>query len=56
MSTLEERKTDWNDMSRKIRESLNRIIERNDFILGEDVQSFEAEAASYLESEISNPK
>ncbi len=31
-----------------MREALNRAIKREDFVLGEDVQSFETEVAAYL--------
>ena len=48
MSTSEGRKPDWDGISRDIQQALNRAIERKDFILGEDVRSFESEAAAYL--------
>ncbi len=35
-------------MSREALESIRRVIEREDFILGEDVSKFEEEAAAYL--------
>jgi dTDP-4-amino-4,6-dideoxygalactose transaminase len=43
-----DRKTDWDSISREMREALDRTIERKDFILGEDVRSFESEVAAYL--------
>jgi len=46
--TAGERKPDWEDISREMQNALQRAIERKDFILGEDVRSFESEAAAYL--------
>ena len=48
MSTAERRKADWDGIFREIQQALNRAIERKDFILGEDVRSFESETAAYL--------
>lgn len=48
MSTAEGMKPDWDGISREMRQALNRVIEQKDFILGEDVRSFESEAAEYL--------
>jgi len=48
MSTAELRKPDWDGIFRETQKALNRVIERKDFILGEDVRLFESEAAAYL--------
>lgn len=48
MSKAEGRKPDWDLISREMQNALHRVIERKDFILGEDVRSFESEAAAYL--------
>ncbi|MGD2097251.1 MAG: DegT/DnrJ/EryC1/StrS family aminotransferase [Desulfobacterales bacterium] len=39
---------DWKQLSAEMQEALNRAIEREDFVLGEDVSAFESEAATYL--------
>lgn len=39
---------DWQELSREMQEALNRAIEREDFVLGEDVSAFESEVAAYL--------
>ena len=39
---------DWRELSQEMREALDRAIKREDFVLGEDVQSFETEVADYL--------
>lgn len=39
---------DWNELSREMQEALNMAIEKQDFVLGEDVRAFESEAAAYL--------
>lgn len=40
---------DWQQLSAEMQDALNRAIEREDFVLGEDVSAFESEAAAYLE-------
>ncbi len=39
---------DWKEVLQEMREALNRAIEREDFVLGEDVSAFESEVAAYL--------
>jgi dTDP-4-amino-4,6-dideoxygalactose transaminase len=39
---------DWKELSQEMQEALNRVIERKDFVLGEDVRAFETEVAAYL--------
>jgi len=39
---------DWKELSREMKEALNKAIEREDFVLGEDVLAFESEVAAYL--------
>jgi dTDP-4-amino-4,6-dideoxygalactose transaminase len=39
---------DWKQLSAEMQEALSRAIEREDFVLGEDVSAFESEAAAYL--------
>jgi dTDP-4-amino-4,6-dideoxygalactose transaminase len=39
---------DWKELSQEMQDALNSAIERKDFVLGEDVQAFETEVASYL--------
>jgi dTDP-4-amino-4,6-dideoxygalactose transaminase len=48
MSAAYGRITNRKVISRETRNALNRVIERGDFILGEDVRLFESEAAAYL--------
>ncbi len=39
---------DWEKLSQEMREALSRAVEREDFVLGEDVHAFEIEVADYL--------
>ncbi|MCP4691480.1 MAG: DegT/DnrJ/EryC1/StrS family aminotransferase, partial [Desulfobacterales bacterium] len=39
---------DWKELSRETREAMDRVEERKDFVLGEDVRAFETEVAAYL--------
>jgi dTDP-4-amino-4,6-dideoxygalactose transaminase len=39
---------DWKQLSAEMQEALSIAIEREDFVLGEDVSAFESEAAAYL--------
>lgn len=48
MANMSYEKTKLEKLSQEIREALNRAIDRKDFVLGEDVQAFEAEVAAYL--------
>ena len=41
-------KMDWEELSQEMQAALSRAIERKDFVLGEDVQAFENEVATYL--------
>jgi dTDP-4-amino-4,6-dideoxygalactose transaminase len=40
---------DWKQLSGEMKDALNKAIEREDFVLGEDVSAFESEAAAYLD-------